>query len=114
MKEVEILDILTKRYVIPEPNCKQLVIEGKSLGMEKFASLFVCYIFCCISSLFILIVENVFKPSKSHTSKSTDPNKLLNDISALKYRFIAFEEELEILEAKNALILLKEIRLLSR
>ena len=53
-----------KRHVILKPNCKPLRATGQSLGMEKFASLFAFYIISLIISLILLVLENIFKPSK--------------------------------------------------
>ena len=53
-----------KRHIILKPNCKPLRATGQSLGMEKFASLFGFYLIGLIISLIILVVENIFKPSK--------------------------------------------------
>ena len=54
MKEKGITNVLTKRHIMPEPNCEPPSSKGVSLGMEKFASLFVFYINCCIVSLITL------------------------------------------------------------
>ena len=53
-----------KRHIILKPNCKPLRATGQSLGMEKFASLFAFYIISLIISLILLVLENIFKPSK--------------------------------------------------
>ena len=53
-----------KRHMILKPNCKPLRATGKSLGIEKFASLFAFYIISLIISLILLVLENIFRPAK--------------------------------------------------
>ena len=53
-----------KQHIISKPNCMPLRNEGQPLGMEKFASLFAFYLIGLVVSLIILILENIFKPSK--------------------------------------------------
>ena len=53
------------RQGIRKPNCKPLIETAHSLGMEKFASLFVFYLIGLIISLIILVMENIIKPEKS-------------------------------------------------
>ena len=65
MTEAGIMNVLSKRHVVPEPNCKPSQAKGRPLGMEKFASLFVFYSIGCIVSLIILVIEIVIKPSSS-------------------------------------------------
>ena len=65
MAETGINDILRRRHIEPEPNCKPTRAKGNPLGMEKFASLFVLYSISCLVSLIILVMENIYKPSKS-------------------------------------------------
>ena len=64
MTESGIKESLKQRHDIAEPNCKPLRIEGRSLGMPFFSSLFVFYIFCCILCAIILIFEHIFKPKR--------------------------------------------------
>ena len=54
-----------KRHIIIKPNCKPLRATGQSLGMEKFASLFGFYLIGLTVSLIILVLENIFRPSKT-------------------------------------------------
>ena len=54
-----------KRHIILKPNCKPLRATGQSLGMEKFASLFGFYLIGLTVSLIILVLENIFRPSKT-------------------------------------------------
>ena len=54
-----------KRHIILKPNCKPLRATGQSLGMEKFASLFGFYLIGLTVSLIILVIENIFRPSKT-------------------------------------------------
>ena len=68
MAETGINDILWKRYVDPEPNCKPIRAKGTPLGMEKFSSIFVLYAVSCFLSLIILVLENIFKPPKLNES----------------------------------------------
>ena len=63
MKERGLYDAHSKRHIKSEPNCKPLNEEGQSLGMEKFAQLFVYYAGCLAISLIIFVMENIFKPS---------------------------------------------------
>ena len=65
MTETGIMNVLSKRHVVPEPNCRPLQAKGRPLGMEKFAPLFVFYSIGCIVSLIILSIENVIRPSRS-------------------------------------------------
>ena len=65
MNERGITSILKRRHFVPEPNCKPQYAKGQPLGMDKFASLFVFYSIGCIISLIILLMENVFKPSRT-------------------------------------------------
>ena len=65
MNERGITSILKRRHFVPEPNCKPQFAKGQPLGMDKFASLFVFYSIGCIISLIILLMENVFKPSRN-------------------------------------------------
>ena len=51
LKEIGIMNVLSKRHIIQEPNCKPLQIEGKSIGMEKFASVFSLYSIGIVVSL---------------------------------------------------------------
>ena len=53
-----------KQHIISKPNCMPLRNEGQPLGMEKFASLFAFYLIGLVVSLILLILENIFKPSK--------------------------------------------------
>ena len=54
LSEVGIKNILAKRHIIPDPNCKPLQKKGQSLGMEKFASCFVFYSVGIVVSLIVL------------------------------------------------------------
>merc|ERR1712008_178584 len=73
-----------KRHIILKPNCKPLRATGQSLGMEKFASLFAFYIIGLILSLILLVLENIFKPSKpthlEHSKENLRKIKLLKKI----------------------------------
>ena len=62
MAATGVLDIISKRHLIAEPNCKPIRKEAKSLGLEKFASLFAFYIIACVISTIILVIENIIKP----------------------------------------------------
>ena len=114
MKEKGITSILSKRHVRPEPNCKPQNSKGNSLGMEKFASLFVFYINCCIVSLIILVMENVFKPSKSNFCSESILFKKYSDKTELKLKFEALEKEIKELGANKAMILLNDVKLLMK
>ena len=96
--------MLAQRHVIPEPNCEQSQTKGRSLGLEKFASLFVFYFICCIVSLIILLVENIYKPTRGYASQL-----LASKSSPLSLKLNALHQELETIEAKDALLLLKDV-----
>ena len=82
LRESGITDLISKRYIPPEPSCKPLQSKGQPLGMEKFASLFAFYIVGLIISLILLVLENIFKPSKpTHLGHS---NENLRKIRLLK------------------------------
>ena len=86
LRELGITDLISKRYIPPEPNCKPLQAKGQPLGMEKFASLFAFYSIGCIISLILLVVENVLKPSK------TLQNQLTNIANEKKAIYKAMQE----------------------
>jgi hypothetical protein len=75
LRESGITNLISKRYIPPEPSCKPLQAKGQPLGMEKFASLFAFYCIGCIISLIILVMENVLKPSKSQKLQNQLTNK---------------------------------------
>ena len=54
-----------RRHIIAAPNCKPVRNEGQPLGMEKLAPLFLLYLACLVMSGIILIIENIFKPSRT-------------------------------------------------
>ena len=109
LRETGIINMLVQRHVIPEPNCKPRQTKGRSLGLEKFASLFVFYFICCIVSLIILLVENIYKPSHGYASQL-----LASKSSPLSLKLNALHRELETIEAKDALILLNEVMALMK
>ena len=78
MNERGITSILKRRYFVPEPNCKPQYAKGQPLGMDKFASLFVFYSIGCIISLIILLMENVFKPSRNLQFQCHSSNNVIN------------------------------------
>ena len=78
MNERGITSILKRRHFVPEPNCKPQYAKGQPLGMDKFASLFVFYSIGCIISLIILLMENVFKPSRNFQSQSANNVGVIN------------------------------------
>ena len=92
-----------KRHVILKPNCKPLRATGQSLGMEKFVSLFAFYIISLIISLILLVLENIFKPSK--------PANLGQSFENLR-KATLFKELLETLTDNRdlKLYLLKEVK----
>ena len=95
LSEVGIKNILAKRHIIPDPNCKPLQIKGKSLGMEKFASCFAFYSVGIIISLIVLISETIFKPSRSLSQSIEKEKKVLS--------LENFQIELENLVANNGM-----------
>ena len=84
MKERGIYNAYSKRHFISEPNCKPLREEGKPLGMEKFAPLFVFYLGGCAMSLIIFVLENIFKPSSGSSMWQNQENR--NKLEVLKER----------------------------
>ena len=109
LRETGIINMLAQRHVIPEPNCEPRQTKGRSLGLEKFASLFVFYFICCIVSLIILLVENIYKPSHGYASQL-----LASKSSPLSLKLNALHRELETIEAEDALILLNEVMALMK
>ena len=101
LKEIGIMNVLSKRHIIPEPNCKPLQIEGKSIGMEKFASVFSLYAIGIVVSLIVLVIETVLKRSRP-VSQSIQKEK---DILSLE----TFQIELQNLVASNGLKLSGDI-----
>ena len=100
MAESGITNIHAKRHIISKPNCKPIRSKGRPLGMEKFASLFAFYSTCCIMSLIILVMENIFKPSCSlfhqHLSiknESTDDQILKIKIEAILKQYKTLEDD---------------------
>ena len=102
LRETGIMNILLKRHIIPEPNCKPLQIKGKSIGMEKFASVFSLYSIGIVVSLIILVIEAIFKRSRP-LSQSIQKEK---DILSLE----TFQMELQNLVARNGLNLFGDIK----
>ena len=91
MAESGITNIHAKRHIISKPNCKPLRAKGRPLGIEKFASLFAFYSTGCILSLIILVMENIFKPSRplfhqrvSIRNESTDDQILKTKLDAIQ------------------------------
>ena len=95
LSEVGIKNVLAKRHIIPDQNCKALQIKGQSLGMEKFASCFAFYSVGIVISLIVLVIEVIFKVSKS-SSPSIQKNE---EVLSLK----TFEKELQNLVANNGM-----------
>ena len=102
LSEVGIKNILAKRHIIPDPNCKPLQIKGESLGMEKFASCFVFYSVGIVVSLIFLISETIFKPSRS-LSQSTQKGKKVLSLEM-------FQIELQNLVANNGMNLSGDVK----
>ena len=67
MTETGIINNLLRRHIVPEPECRPLQSKGQPLGMEKFGSLFLFYMIGCVACLVILVIENIYKPSRSQT-----------------------------------------------
>ena len=77
--ETGVKNILSKRHIISEPNCKPLRKEGRSLGMLFFLSIFLAYSVCWILCLIILLFEYVHKPENSKRSvKTLSKSDILN------------------------------------
>ena len=102
LSEVGIKNILAKRHIIPDPNCKPLQIKGKSLGMEKFASCFAFYSVGIVISLIVLVIEVIFKVSKSLSPSIQKGEEVLS----LK----TFEKELQNLVANNGMKLSGDVK----
>ena len=102
LKEIGIMNVLSKRHIIQEPNCKPLQIKGKSIGMEKFASVFSLYSIGIVASLIVLVIETIFKRSRP-LPHSTQKEK---DLLSLE----AFQMELQNLVASNGLKLSGDIQ----
>ena len=100
--EFGIRNALSKRHVIPKPNCKPLQKTGKSLGMEKFALLFALYSVGILISLIVLVIEVICKVSKSSLS-SIQKNE---EVLSLK----TFEKELQNLGANNGMKLSGDVK----
>ena len=76
MAESGITYILTRRHLTDEPNCKPVRRKGKSLGMEKFASIFTLYLIGCFSAIVIFVVELILKPKAHPNSKQSTFSKV--------------------------------------
>ena len=102
MTEIGIKSALAKRHIVPEPNCQPIHAEGIPLGVEKFASLFAMYSVGCFVSLFILVMENLFKPSRP---TETNNARLMIKIDAIKKELQSFSDDIEM-----QLFLLNEVK----
>ena len=101
LKETGIMKVLSKRHIIQEPNCKPMQINGTSIGMEKFASVFSLYSIGIVVSLIVLVIEIISKRS-TPLPQSTQKEK---DILSLE----TFQIELQNLVASNGLKLSGDI-----
>jgi hypothetical protein len=102
MKEVGIKNVLSRRHITPQPNCEPLQKKGKSLGMEKFASLFALYSVGILISLIVLTIEAIVKFSKSVSPFIQKDEEIL--------RLKTFQIELQNLVAKNGMKLSGDVR----
>ena len=102
MAESGITNIHAKRHIISKPNCKPIRSKGRPLGMEKFASLFAFYSTCCIMSLIILVMENIFKPSKPLFHRCLSIKNENTDIQILKIKIEAIQKQLKTLTDDTA------------
>ena len=102
LSEVGIKNVLAKRHIIPDQNCKPLQIKGQSLGMEKFASCFAFYSVGIVISLIVLISETIFKPSTS-LSQSIQKGKQVLSMEM-------FQIELQNLVANNGMKLSGDVK----
>ena len=101
LAEVGIQNVLSKRHIIPEPNCEPIhtsSYKNLGLGMETFASIFAFYLIGFVVSLIILVLENIFKPSKPNTPQ------------AEKLRLEALQKELKIFAKHNGLRILGDLK----
>ena len=101
LKETGIMKVLSKRHIIQEPNCKPMQINGTSIGMEKFASVFSLYSIGIVVSLIVLVIETILKRSRP-ISLSIQKEK---DIQSLEM----FRIELQSLVTSNGLKLSGDI-----
>ena len=90
MAETGINNILRKRHIEPEPNCKPIRAKGNPLGMEKFASLFVLYSISCLLSLIILVMNNIYKPS---ICDKTIDEYTINKLGTIKKEMQLFSDD---------------------
>ena len=90
MAETGINNILARRHIESEPNCKPTRAKGNPLGMEKFASLFVLYSISCFVSLIILVMENIHKPTKS---EKASPKYSIIKIEGIQNEMQSFSED---------------------
>ena len=118
MAESGITNIHAKRHIISKPNCKPLQNKGRPLGIEKFALLFAFYSSCCIISLIILVMENIFKPSRtlfhqrvSIRNESTDDQILKTKLDAIQKQMKRLGNDTEKLEFLHLLSQMKSILL---
>ena len=109
MAESGITNLHTKRHVVSKPNCRPLQSKGRTLGLEKFASLFTFYIIGCIVSLIILVIENIHKPFSSKKKNQSAPStqslkkeKMMLRIDALKD---ALKDAITTYHHKNSILL---------
>ena len=100
--EFGIRNALSKRHVIPQPNCKPLQKKGKSLGMEKFASLFALYSVGIVISLIVLVIEVILKVSKSLSPSVQKDEEVLS--------LETFQIELQNLVANNGMKLSGDVK----
>ena len=97
MTEAGIINIHAQRNLISEPNCKPPQTKGRPLGLEKLAFLFAFYAIGCITSLIILVVENIVKHSKSISQKeSPDESMIWQKIESIKREIESFTNNEEV------------------
>ena len=81
LTELGISNILYHRFKSIDPNCKPTLAKGKSLSLEKVASLFVLFFAFIFVSFLILLLEKLishYLPQKLVSMPSkTDHNKAI-------------------------------------
>ena len=92
------IDFLKKRYYAPVQSCKPLLKE-KSLGYEKLSLLFAIFLFGCIMSILLVILEYMIQWKKMKGELKADEK----EISFLERQFGVYLQGLSHEETENVL-----------
>ena len=97
MIERGIVNNYRKRHITTAPNCKPIRNEGQPLGMEKLAPLFLLYLAGVMMSGIILVMENIFKPSRTFYLQEniTKLENLKHELEDLTINYEEIENEAE-------------------